>query len=308
MGPSERIQAISIARQYYLDRLSKIEIANLHGLSRYKIARILENCEAEGIVKIEIDTGKIVNAEVSERFRRFFGLKNAIVIAGAFEDTPTLRSALGRAAADLLAETLREEDVLGIAWGRTIDQMAQASKNLPSCTVVQMTGVAGSVQANSINLVHRISSITQGSTHPIYAPLIVSDRDALLAIQRQPEIQIAMDIWSKITLAIVAIGSWSDEGSQLYGFLTKQDRDAFSQLDMAFEICAIPMDKNGAIIKTPLTERTVGIPYETLKKIPDVIAVAGGVTKIDAIRAALKSKLISSIVTDEIVARKLLGD
>lgn len=306
MGPTERMQAVSIARQYYREGLSKIEIADLHGLSRYKVARILEKCVETGIVKIEINADTTINMALSEQLAKHFKLKHALVVDGTFEDIASTRHALGRSAATLLMECLTAEDVLGVAWGRTIDQISQEVKDLPSCSVVQMTGVTSPVQANSVDLVRRMAVATQGPAYPIYAPLLVSDHEALLAIQRQAEVREAMAYWSRITVAVVAIGSWCIKGSQLYEVLSKENREELEKFDVAWEFCGILMDADGAPVKTSLTERTVGVPYEILRNIPEVIAVAGGMEKVEAIRLALKSRLVSSLVTDATVARALL--
>lgn len=120
----------------------------LHGVSRYKVARILDACLARGIIRIEINARAAVDTERSERLRRHFKLKYALVMSGPFADTPALREALGRAAADPLAETLTEDDLLGVAWGRTLDAMAWQVQGLPPCRIVQMTGIAGAVEAS----------------------------------------------------------------------------------------------------------------------------------------------------------------
>ncbi|WP_453985847.1 sugar-binding transcriptional regulator [Brevibacterium casei] len=306
MGPAELVQATTIARQYYLEGLTKVEIAQYHGLSRYKVARILAACLEEGIVRVEINSGAAVDTELSERLRQRYQLSNAVVVSGPFADQTAVREAIGRAAADLLGEILTEDDVLGVAWGRTIDVMAQRVQSLPRCRVVQMTGIAGAVQSSSVDLVRRLATAARGPHHPIYAPLIVSDHEALLALRRQQGIEAAMSRWKTITVAAVAVGSWDPEGSQVYGVLSADDRAELSELQAACEICAIPLGVDGDPVASTLTQRTMGIPYQRLQEIPEVIAVAGGESKTEAIRAALRSRAVTSIVTDSDVAARLL--
>ncbi|WP_217712303.1 sugar-binding domain-containing protein [Streptomyces sp. NA02950] len=50
----------------------------------------------------------------------------------------------------------------------------------------------------------------------------------------------------------------------------------------------------------------ISIEIEELRKVPEVIGIAGDARKADAIRAILKSGLIDGIVTDGPVARRLL--
>jgi len=55
MGPAENLQMAIIARRYFIDGRSKVQIATEYGISRFKVARILETALAEGVVRIEID-------------------------------------------------------------------------------------------------------------------------------------------------------------------------------------------------------------------------------------------------------------
>ena len=53
-GPAQLVLTASVARRYYLDGRSKIEIASEFGLSRFKVARLLDDARASGLVRIEI--------------------------------------------------------------------------------------------------------------------------------------------------------------------------------------------------------------------------------------------------------------
>jgi len=67
-------------------------------------------------------------------------------------------------------------------------------------------------------------------------------------------------------------------------------------------------DKNGNFIKTDLEERLVSIPIKTLKSVPERIAVVGGEYKVQAIQGALRSSLMTTLVIDDVTAKKLLTE
>ena len=307
MATSELQLAVTIARQYYLEGLSKVEIAKLHDLSRFKVARILEDSLATGLVKIEIADSGIPDAELSQRLRDRYELRHAIVVNGPFATTTDRRTALGSAAADLLTEMITAKDVLGIAWGRTISAMAAQVKNLPPCKIVQLTGIAGSAQSNSVDLVRQLLSASRGAHYPLYAPLLVSDNQTATALARQPSIRNTMTQWKAVTVAMVAVGSWDPEGSQLFPVLEPDDHDALGRHDVAAEMLAMLFDTSGRPIKTPLTRRTMGITYPDLMQIPEVVAVAGGAEKAPALRSVLTGRAVTSIVTDAEAATELLA-
>ena len=55
-----------------------------------------------------------------------------------------------------------------------------------------------------------------------------------------------------------------------------------------------------------MDERVIGLTLGELKTIYRVVGIAGGSTKLHAIRAALNGKLIDVLVTDHMTAQHLL--
>ena len=47
-GPAQLVLTASVARRYYLDGKSKIEIADEFKLSRFKVARLLDDARSSG--------------------------------------------------------------------------------------------------------------------------------------------------------------------------------------------------------------------------------------------------------------------
>lgn len=132
-----------MARRYYLDGRTKLEIAEEFRVSRFRVARILGRARESGLVRISIVLPARIDGELSEELRVALGLHHAVVVAVPSEPEESLREQLGAAAAVLLSERVRAGDVLGVAWGRTLDAMAQALTSLAPCTVVQLTGASG---------------------------------------------------------------------------------------------------------------------------------------------------------------------
>src|SRR5262245_50551119 len=52
--PSEVVLAARVARQFYLDGVSKVDIADQLGISRFRVARLLDAAREAGMVRIEI--------------------------------------------------------------------------------------------------------------------------------------------------------------------------------------------------------------------------------------------------------------
>jgi len=308
LRPAELVRAAAIARRYYLDGKSKIEIAEEFDLSRFKVARVLDEARATGLVRIDITVPAQIDAELSDAMRTTFGLRDAIVIAGGPGSDEEIRQQLGRIAADYLTEVVVEGDVLGLACSRTLNAMSLALTGLPKVPVVQLTGVQpGPPDETSVELVRRVAGVTGGPAYPIYAPLVVSDAATTRGLRRQPQVMDAMRRYSQVTKAVVAIGALEPPASSsVADLLSETDRETLYRRGIHTEVCARLLDDEGREVPE-LADRVIAVTIDQLRHIPEVIAVAGGARKTDAIRAALKSGFVTSLITDADVAVALLA-
>src|SRR2546428_7806759 len=52
--PSEVVLAARVARQFYLEGVSKVDIADRLGISRFRVARLLDSAREAGVGRIQI--------------------------------------------------------------------------------------------------------------------------------------------------------------------------------------------------------------------------------------------------------------
>ncbi|MGV9884585.1 sugar-binding transcriptional regulator [Streptomyces sp. NPDC003006] len=312
MGPAELVQAAAMARRFYLEGKSKIQIAEEFGVSRFKVARVLETALERDLVRIEIRVPAELDAERSDALRARYGLRHAVVVESPaptdeIEDSPDPEN-LGEVAADLLGELVTEGDVLGLAWGRSTIHMAAALDQLPPCTVVQLTGVydAGTAERGSVEAVRRAAQVSGGEAHPIYAPMLLPDPATAAALRNQTGIARAFDYFDKVTVAAVSIGSWEPGISTVHDMLSDEERAHYASLGVAAEMSAHLFDAEGRRVGRDLGERCITVEADRLRRIPEVVAIAGGQRKAAAIDAVLRSGLVTSLVTDTAAADQLL--
>lgn len=307
MGPNELVQVAAIARRYHLGGRTKTEIATEFGLTRFKVARILDEARAAGIVEVTIRLPASLDAELSTQLRERYGLRRALVVTSPDDGEEALRENLAKAAADMLTEIVIDEDVLGIGWGRTLNSVADSLTSLAPCPVVQMTGMVGSIAANSTELVRRITAVSGGPAFPIYAPLLLPDEVTASGVRRQPEIAAAIAQFGSITKALVAVGSWNPPNSQLRNAVPPRQRADLEDLGVRAEICATLIADDGHAIDNDLAGRAISPTSAELREIPEVIVLAGGASKAQAIRAVLAGGWAHSLITEAGVARTLLS-
>lgn len=309
-GPrSDLAIAVMAARRFFLDGATKSEIASELGVSRFRVARLLEGARRRGIVRIEVDPTPGIDAVISHELAAGYGIRSAIVVQAVAGPPEFTRAQLGSAAAGLVAETVEASDVMGISWGRTLRAMVEQLPALPACTVVQLVGSVPSMDLdmNALELVRRMTGHSAGSVFPLHVPLIVDTPETAARLRDDPHAARTFRAFPRVTRAIVGIGAWRTGESTLRSAVSAADAAEIDRAGAVADVCSILLDAAGNEVRSAgLPDRCLAIRAAELRSIPDVMAVADGAAKVPAIRAALRSGLVHRLVTTEETARLLL--
>jgi DNA-binding transcriptional regulator LsrR (DeoR family) len=307
-GPASLVLSALIARRYYLDGRSKVEIAGEFGLSRFKVARLIDMARSTGLVRIEIGRQGIIDVDLSARVQDRFGLRHAIVVDTPDDPPAPLRRHLGQVAAELLTEVVGPDDVLGLAWSRSVSAMSRALPRLPAVPVVQLTGALAIPDGDhsSIDVVRDAARAAGGPAFVFYAPFTVPDATTAAALRGQAEVARAFDQLPRVTKAVAGVGLWAAGQSTLFDTADEADREELRRLGVCAEVSGVFLAADGRPLQTPLGERMIGIDAGQMAAIPEVIVIAYGVAKAPAARAALLSGLVGGLVTHTALAHALL--
>jgi DNA-binding transcriptional regulator LsrR (DeoR family) len=309
-APGDLALAATVARRHYLDDRTKIEIAAELELSRFKVARLLELARSSGIVRISIGTPGEVDTELSDRLRRYLGLTRAIVADAVDGGDAANRQHLAGLTAALLEELLTADDVLGLGWSRAALETAAQLRRLPACAIVQLTGALTSpdVTANLIESVGRLARLGGGRGYPFYAPLFVTDPTSVDVITRQGEVADAFAQFSRVTVAVVGVGSWQPVDSNLHDALTDEERAALHRRGVRADVSGTFLDASGTALAMPLNRQIIAIDAQRLRAVREVICVAHDRDNAAAVRTAVRAGYVKTLVTTAAFAQHLLTD
>ena len=299
------------AWMYYVNELTQSDIAEIIGVSRMTVIKMLKESRNRGIVSIRINTEIASRAQTSSALVRRFGLNSATVIPD--HDGAMIERRLGEAAALVLADHLVAGDVVGVAWGRTVLEAARAislATPINPLTVVQVAGSSAGTSAAfspelcSSLLANRISARCVN----ILAPAILSNanlRDQLLA---EPTIRKQLSIIRSANRILFGVGDLGIEATVRQAeLLDNATIDSYMEQGAIGVIIGRFIGADGQPISGTIHDRMIGIALDELKSIPYRLCVAGGPRKIAAIRAALKGGYATDLVTDLLTARELLN-
>ena len=304
--PAELVLAASIARRFYVDGVSKVDIAQEFGISRFKVARILAEARERGLVRVDIRLPGSIDGELSAALRDALGLRRAIVLDHPAVPEPMLRQHLAEVTADLLAEIVVDGDVLGLTWSRTLEATNAALTRLACCTVVQLAGTLAERETGTVEMVRRAAAVGGGRAYAIYAPLVVGDAATAVSLRSQPGIADAMSCFDGLTKAVVSIGHWSRHHSTVWEAVSSGERSHFRELGACAEVSGRLFDADGNALETDLDGRLIAISVDQLRAVPEVVAISAGAGRAGAVEAVVKAGFVTTLVTDATCARAIL--
>lgn len=310
----ERTELLAqVASMYYEDNLTQDEIARQIGTSRSTVSRMLQEAREAGVIEIAIHYPWKTVPEIEQDLVARFHLRQARILRGRGRPYEEILRGLGVLAARYMESILVEGTILGISWGAAVYSTVRAlrpDRRLP-ITVVQMVGAVGEGDPliDGPDLARLFASIYGGEYRYLHAPLIVEDAHAREVLLREPRICETLSLARRAEVALVGIGAPAPEVYSLLraGYL---DREALAQLQaqgVVGDICARHYDAQGRVLDIELNRRIVGIDLEALHDIQQVIGVAGGEAKAEAILGALRGGHVNVLITDDATARKVLA-
>ncbi|MGV9558566.1 sugar-binding transcriptional regulator [Streptomyces sp. NPDC003522] len=315
-APIDTLLAAAVARRFYLEHRSKVEIAKEFGISRFKVARLLDAAVAHDIVRIDITVPAEIDVPLGRTLAERFGLRHGIVVnlgrneSGTTSSTDRRQSGrwLGTAAARLLSEIAEEGDVLGLDGSDAADALSETVTRLPPCDVVQLTGVYGRDLAHdaAITAVRRTAAAGGGRAFPLHTPFLLPDAATAAVLRSQPATAETLARFGLVTKAVVGIGSWDAPHSPVYGALSERERETLRAAGACAEMAGHVLDTAGRVMPTELNTRTITVGTAELRGVAELIGVTTGGHATGAVRAALRSGLLTGVVTDAATARGLL--
>lgn len=300
-GPGRRLLAAGVAHRFHVLGRTKVEIAQELGMSRFAVARLLDAAQEQGFVRIEVSAGDDLDHRASEELAATYGLRRALV-------TPRDgRPEVADLTAKLLTEIVGPDDVLGLAWSRTINEAVDALTALPPCTVVQLCGAYSLPWRSdtSAETVARVGALCGGPTFPIYAPLVLPDDRTARTLREQPGVADAFARFADLTIAVISVGAWSPELSTVHDVLDEDERAALGERGVVGEVVALPFDAEGRVLDVDLARRVLAIDEAALRAVDEVIVLVAEPARARAADALLRSGLASTLVTDAATAAAL---
>ncbi len=311
MRASGENAVIQVAWMYYHDGRNQQDIAEALGISRATVVNYLQEAREKGLIRITLAAPTFTSHRLALELCDRFGLTAAFVIPddGAGPEEAFMR--VVRGAAMWLPDLLAPGDRLGVAWGRTVYELAEMveAQQIDDLMVLQLMGSMATpygftAEACSTRLAQRLRARCLN----LHAPAIISRAALAAELREEPILKAQLDQLLTVNKLLFSVGTAiADSHIVLSGLATPSDLRSYVDRGAIGVICGRFIDADGQQLPGPMEDRMIGIPLPRLVGLDMGILITPGLDKVAATRAAIRGGYVTHLVTGTSVAEALLA-
>jgi DNA-binding transcriptional regulator LsrR (DeoR family) len=300
---------IRAAWMYFIEQMTQNEIADVLGVGRITVVRMLAEARARNEVKIAIESELSEIVRLERSLETTFGLQQAIVAPLAHADADPIPPISARTGA-FLSEAMRPGMRVGVGWGRTLFNTLSfiTPKSLSDFKVISLLGGVGVArEINPAEFAWRFAQAFQGEGYLIPAPAVVDSVETKIALVERCGLQDIFRMTDDLDAVLLSIGGIRS-ATTFYrgGFLKDAQREELVARGAVGDVLFHPFDVNGKIVDHPINSVVMSVDVDRLRKAPIRILTSGGKEKIEALVGAMKLLTPTVLITDEESARKMI--
>ncbi len=302
---------IQVAWMYYQDGRNQQEIAETLGISRATVVNYLQEAREKGLIRITLAAPAFTTHRLALELNERFGLRGAYVVPDEGLTTEEAFLRVVRGAANWLPDLIAPGDRLGVAWGRTVYELAEMVEPTPveHLAILQLVGSMATpygftAEACSTRLAQRLGARCLN----LHAPAIVSRATLAAELRDEPILKAQLDQLETVNKLLFSVGTATSESHiVLSGLATHEDLDWYVQRGAVGVICGRFIDAEGHQLPGPMEDRMIGVPLPRLVGLEMGILITPGLDKIEATRAAIRGGYVTHLITGTTVAEALLA-
>jgi DNA-binding transcriptional regulator LsrR (DeoR family) len=305
--------AVRAAWLYYIGNYTQADIARRLRISRVKANRLIAEATISGLVRVFVEGNAAECVALEDRIVEQWALDFCVVSPNVDDHGPLPLRTLAASGAHYLHGVLErgEASLIGIGHGRTLAEVAKHLPRVarPEARFVSLLGsLTRHAAANPYDVIHTLTEVTGAESYYMPAPFFadsVEDKGVLLAQKRLHDV---FSLAAAAELYIIGIGEVGPNAHMLAtGTITQSEFHELQEAGAVGEALGRFVDASGRPVVAEINERAIAVRFEDLKG-RQVVAIAGGEGKVDAIKAILESRVITGLITDETTARALVEE
>ncbi|MBW3096685.1 sugar-binding transcriptional regulator [Pseudohoeflea sp. DP4N28-3] len=294
---------------YFIEQMTQNEIAEVLGIGRVSVVRMLAEARTRQEVKISIEAELTEIIRLERELEKRFGLDEAVV-APISDATADPISVIGAATGGYLSKAMMSGMSVGVGWGRTLSSSIAYIRARPLDdfkAIALLGGVGIARDFNPPEFAWRFAQIFKGDGYLIPAPAVVDSVETKRALIERCGLNDVLAMAEALDAVVVSVGD-IDSVTTFYrgGYLCEKEREELAAKGAVGDLLFHFFDSDGRLVDHEINDRGMSVEIACLRKAPLRILTSGGAEKIQALRGAMQLLGPTVFITDEHTARALL--
>jgi DNA-binding transcriptional regulator LsrR (DeoR family) len=298
-----------VAELHYKHDMTHQEIANIIGVSRVQVTRMLAKARAEGIVEFIVHSDESIFPELQAELADLLRITQAW-ISPSFDDEAKNLDSLGAVAAQFLVSVLKPTDVVAVGLSATLEYMLPHLKRATiGATFVPALGSrpGPALTVNPHEIANDLADRLGGTARHLPAPFLMASERSADMMRREPDVAATLELARTATLGLYGLGGTEPGTGPLIGALGPSgELENLVAKGAVGDISGIYFDAEGQYVPSSVERRIIGLSLDEIRAIPRRAVVARGMGKVDVITAAGRSGILTHLVTDQATAEEIV--
>ena len=311
VAESEQALMLRAAWLYYIEERKQSDIADVLGISRFRVNRMLAECRSQGHVRFEIVAPLASCIALEREAVSAFGLREAVIVPSPTDPARThamVGAGLARYMAGRIADPATK--VLGIGWGQTMREMQRFLRpcDRPELKIVTMLGaLPQSSEHNSIEIIGKIGRMLGAERYYMTGPIYADTPEARYVMAAQHYFASIQELILSADMACFAVGDMSPASLLIRHALPHGIRaQELIAAGAVGDLLGTFINIDGTAIDHPINRQLLSPGLAAMRDMRSLVLASGGPAKVDVIAGALRSGIVDVLVCDEATIRSVL--
>ncbi len=301
---------VDISVDYYLKGMTQSEIAKARFISRPKVSRLLKRAKERGVVEIKINYDNSTFNKLQREVKRLFKVKNVHIVHTLPSEEETLEE-VARLAAEKFSDIIDDNMTIGISWGTSVLTMVKflERQNHENVSIVELFGTLhynneyNFITNSSMDMANKLGAKLYALPSPVY----IENDQAREVLKNMPVVSDTLKKINDVDFVVTSIGRVSpNTKSTLWAKIIDDSvKEEVVRKEGVGFILAHFFDINGQLLDLKYNKEIIGISSSQMQRKP-VFLVCSGSKKAEALYAALKGRMVDTLICDEALVKKML--
>ncbi|MTI46964.1 sugar-binding transcriptional regulator [Sporosalibacterium faouarense] len=308
---------------YYNQPVGRRTLANKIGIGERVIRTEVNVLREQNLVEINplgmtvTDEGQIIVDKLKDfihslkdlkslesKLEKVLNIKKILVVPGSFDEDEYILKDVGKTSSLCIKTMLKDNNIIGITGGST---MAQVANEMPKqdihsniLVIPARGGLGKNFESQANNVAVNLAKKLGGSYKLLHVPDSL-DKEALDTIIQIPEVKELKNLIKKIDVLVFGLGNAEEMANRR--MIPDDKIKEILEKGAVAEAFGYYFNTKGEQV---WESSTVGLSLDDFKKVKNVVGVACGKKKAEAIIAISSLKKDMTLIMDEGVAREII--